>query len=250
MLKEDAEHPQANFFKGASLVRLKKYSSAEPYLVKAAQNNYQPAVAVQVNLLRAYVGRKQTEKALKKLGELAANGFGSLAVLNNEEFSYLENNRKYINLKKKVDENANPCKYGNDYKRLDFWIGEWDVYTNGTKTADSEISKSVGGCTLHEDYRTSGGFLGRSMSYFDPADKLYKQTWIDKFNNITYFKETKTKEGYLQMIAKSSSGNLSRMTYTYDPKADTVTQTMEASNNKGKTWNTNFTGVYKRKGKK
>ncbi len=145
------------------------------------------------------------------------------------------------------DEKAFPCRYGEEYKRLDFWLGEWDVFVKDKNTASSSITKSEGGCTLHEDYKTLGGFYGRSMNYFDPVDKKYTQIWVDKFNSITVFKEVESKEGYLKMQADKGNGTLTNMAYTHDPSTGNVTQTMESTKDGGKTWKQSFLGVYKKK---
>lgn len=140
-----------------------------------------------------------------------------------------------------------PCRYGDEYKPLDFWLGEWDVYVDDKMSATSSITKSEGGCTLHEDFKTLNGFYGRSMNYYDPSDKRYTQIWIDKFNNITVFKAIETKEGYLKMQADDGAGTLTNLDYTLDPQSGDVTQTMEGSKDGGKTWKKSFTGVYKKK---
>lgn len=144
-------------------------------------------------------------------------------------------------------EKAFPCRYGDEYKRLDFWLGEWDVYVKGKKTATSSITKSEGGCTLHEDYKTLAEFYGRSMNYYDPKDKKYTQIWIDKFNGITVFKEVDSRDGYLKMQADDGKGTLTNMDYTLDPTSGNVTQTMEGSKDGGKTWKQSFVGVYKKR---
>ncbi len=145
------------------------------------------------------------------------------------------------------DEKAFPCRYGDEYKRLDFWLGEWEVFVKDKKTATSSISKSEGGCTLHEDYKTISEFYGRSINYFDSKDKKYTQIWIDKFNNITIFKEVTAKDGYLKMQADDGKGTLTNMDYTLDSSTGNVTQTMESSKDEGKTWKKSFVGVYKKK---
>ena len=145
------------------------------------------------------------------------------------------------------DQKAFPCRYGDEYKKLDFWLGEWDVFVKDKKTATSSITKSEGGCTLHEDYKTFANFFGRSINYHDPSDGKYTQIWIDKFNGITTFKEIESREGYLKMQAENGKGTLTNMDYTFDEITGNVTQTMESSKDEGKTWKTTFIGVYKKK---
>lgn len=144
------------------------------------------------------------------------------------------------------DAKSFPCRYGDEYKPLDFWLGEWDVYVKDKKSGTSSITKSEGGCTLFEDYKTESGFYGRSMNYYDPVDKLYTQIWIDKFNQITTFKEAESRKGYLQMAATKGENNLIKMTYELDEATGNVTQTMEGSKDEGKTWKVTFVGVYKK----
>lgn len=144
-------------------------------------------------------------------------------------------------------EKAFPCRYDDKYKPLDFWLGEWDVYVNGQKTATSSITKSEGGCTLHEDYKTLTEFYGRSMNYYDSKDERYTQIWIDKFNSITVFKEVESRDGYLKLQADNGKGTLTNMDYTLDTTTGNVTQTVEGSKDGGKTWKRSFEGVYKKK---
>ncbi len=248
VFKTQPNDKNASFFKGASMVKLKKYEGAKKHLMDAEKNGYQPQIAINANLLRVHAGLQETQSVNDLLQKLAKNGFRALSVLNEAEFEYLSDDDTFNTLKLKVDANANPCKYGEEYKRLDFWIGEWDVYVNGSKIGTSSITKSEGGCTLYEDYKTASGFLGRSTNYYNPTDKLYTQIWIDKFNSITEFKELESKDGYLQMAATDKGdGNLTRMTYVQDPINGNVTQTMEASTDNGKTWASNFVGVYKKR---
>lgn len=145
------------------------------------------------------------------------------------------------------DPKAFPCRYGDEYKKLDFWLGEWNVYVKDKKTATSSITKSEGGCTLHEDYKTLTKYYGRSMNYHDPTDNKYTQVWIDKFNGITTFKEVESTDGYLKMQANDGKGTLTIMDYTLDPETGNVTQTMASSKDEGKTWQPVFNGVYKKK---
>ena len=235
----------ANFYKGASLVKLKKYNEAIPYLKSAKQNSYDPLLAVEVNLLRSYAGSNNKEELFNLFEALMTQNFALTYVLDEAEFQPFLKDEKFITIKKEVQKNANPCKHDPIFKKLDFWLGEWEVFVNATKVATSSITKSEGGCTLHEDYRTNAGFSGMSVNYIDVTDSLYTQIWIDKFNTKTIFKEHDSGPGFLVMLAKQKNNNLTKMGYHIDKTTGHVTQTIETSTDDGKTWNSSFTGIYK-----
>ena len=246
LLKFDNKNPVANFFKGASLVNLKDYKKAEEYLIYARTYQYTPTIAVNAHLLRMYAGMKNKDALIAELSSLVKNGFAAMSYLNRiQEFQYLNDDPDFMKMKKLVDVNARPCIYREEYKRLDFWIGHWDVMVNGNKYADSYITKSQDGCTLYEDYRTLRGFLGNSTNYFDTADSLYKQLWIAGTNSIIRYQEVEFRDGYLRM----ESPGVTRMTWVYDSIKDEVLQSAENTSDGGKTWTPGFTGLYVRKGK-
>ncbi|MEL6274934.1 MAG: hypothetical protein AAFU03_07520, partial [Bacteroidota bacterium] len=138
-----------------------------------------------------------------------------------------------------------PCFEDEQYSPLDFWLGEWDVYYDDRLIATSSITKSEGGCTLHENYVTVRGYTGRSLNYYDPTDSLYKQLWIDKGNNISKYRLLEARAGYVLMETYGGP-DLIRMAYKLDAAKDEVIQTLEQSEDKGQSWKTVFTGIYKR----
>ncbi len=248
ILENDKENAAANFFKGASLVRLQKYGDAQQYLLQARALEFQPAIAVDANLVRAYAGSQQTEILLAELERLASNGFAATGILRSAEFEYLEGNSDYDRIKGMVTANAFPCSNLDQYKKLDFWVGAWDIYdANDNLIARSDISKREGGCAVFEDYRTLTGFVGSSINYFDPADSTQKQTWIDLRNSVTNYVEVQDGEGTLQMVGDQGNNSLTRMTFVSEPDGNTVTQTFENSSDGGETWSAGFFGKYVRR---
>ncbi len=246
-LSANPENAQAWFFKGSSLVSQEKYDAGKSALEKAITYNFTNSNAVEARILQAEAGLKKTDAVFKRLERLVDQGFAAPQLFNRKEFSYLREEIAFKSALQKVEINANPCKHKPEHQRLDFWLGEWDVFVGGNKTAVSYITKSEGGCTLHEDYRTNGGFYGTSYNYFDPQDSVYKQIWIDKFNSITNYRAVDYADGKLVMLATRPNGNLSRMSYQWNEADQSVTQTMEGSSDEGKTWTSNFTGVYRKK---
>lgn len=246
-LKENNSDATAHFLKGASLIKLKKYKDGLHDLKKAEALKFANTFALRSYLIQGFAGSQQTSLLLSKLEVFTQEGFSGLNVFAEQEFEYLTENDAFQNLKQKVEANAFPCRFEKAKQRLDFWVGDWEVYVGGVKSADSKISKSVDNCSLFEDYRTLSGFTGSSLSYYDQADNLYKQTWIDRTNSVIHFKEIESKKGYLLMEGEGSKSGKVRMSYTYDPKDDSVTQTFDTTTDDGKTWNNGFTGVYKRR---
>ena len=248
ILKEDPRNGSAYFFKGASLVRLEKFKKAEIALKKALENGFAQN-PVNANLLRAYLGQNQTAKFFELLTKVADEGFSNYTYLNNEVFKEVKNNEEFKTAHKKIFENAFPCIAQKNTQRLDFWLGEWDIYNpnTGAKVAKSSITKSKDGCTLYEDYEHQSGFFGRSVNYYDPADKLYKQVWVDLRNRVSNYKEVASQEGVLTLQANLGNNTLTRTTWTYNKEDDTVLQAAENSNDNGKTWSPGFSGLYKRK---
>lgn len=245
-LRVDPDDAAANFFKGASLQRLGRNEEAVDFLERAGVLGYQPGNAVLLNLARALLGLGRDDEALDQLQSLADGGFGAIGLLQGPAFESLAGQPRFDAVRESVQRNARPCQYSDDNKRLDFWLGTWDVLSGGALIAESVISKSVDGCTLHEDYRTFGGYSGSSLNYFDSADGLYKQVWVDSRNAITLYAESARDENFLELRAQQANGTELRMNYRYDPDTDTVVQAVDSSSDGGETWTNGFLGTYRR----
>lgn len=145
---------------------------------------------------------------------------------------------------------AYPCQQEKESAQFDFWVGEWDVYVQGQLTGRSRIEALRGGCLITEHYETvPEGFAGKSLNFYDPAAKAWKQTWVDNSGGIVYF-EGHAKDGGMvftgERIGRSGRSSLTRMTFT--PGTDgTVRQFIEGSRDGGKTWGPVFDGQYVRR---
>ena len=60
-----------------------------------------------------------------------------------------------------------PCQ-SEAHRQFDFWVGEWNVYSNDRHAGVNLIRKVHGGCVLHEDYTAAtGGYSGYSLNIYD-----------------------------------------------------------------------------------
>jgi hypothetical protein len=135
-----------------------------------------------------------------------------------------------------------PCA-SPESNQLDFWLGTWKGTwsQNGKEgSAVNTITKTHGGCVVHENFvgAGAGGLIGSSYSVFDARSKGWKQTWVDN------------QGGYLSLIGGTDNGAMTfghgftakdgrkiqqRMRFT-NVKADSFDWYWESSPDEGKTW--------------
>jgi hypothetical protein len=145
--------------------------------------------------------------------------------------------------------------------QFDFWVGEWDVYPNVVVDpksdkklpliAHSRIEKLYGGCAVRENWMPVGGSGGGSLNNYDPATKLWHQTWIGPQPGRVEFdgglaggKMVLT--GFWAGVNGPGQDALIRMSYIPQPDGS-VRQFGEQSTDHGLTWAPNFDFIYKKR---
>lgn len=139
----------------------------------------------------------------------------------------------------------NPCETDERHHKLDFWIGEWEVYVNDTLAGHNVIESVAGGCALTESWINVRGIPGVSLNYFDTTDGKYKQIWVASGNH-TLFVEEHAEPGKLVMIAHSTNaeGVETQTRLTFTKQGENVRQLFENSTDGGETWTAGFDGLY------
>jgi len=140
-------------------------------------------------------------------------------------------------------------------KGLDFWVGTWDLtWTNGegeTAQGTNTITKILGGKVIEEafDGGTSMPLVGRSWSVYVPAEKIWKQTWVD--NNGSYLDFTGGWSGEEVILSREGltqgKPSIQRMRF-HDIQADSLQWKWEISFDEGKTWRLAWDIHYQRAG--
>ena len=144
-----------------------------------------------------------------------------------------------------VSAQPGPCT-APEYRQFDFWIGDWRVTTpDGKHAGDNRIEKVLDGCALHESWQGASGGRGFSYNAWDGDRKVWHQTWVDKQGTILLL-EGGLKDGAM-VLSGTQGATLNRITWTPN-KDGSVRQHWETSADRGKTWQTAFDGLYRRKG--
>ena len=145
-----------------------------------------------------------------------------------------------------------PSCQGTAYEAFDFWVGEWDIYPNGSdqKVADSRIEKVSAGCAVRENWMPLRGRPGTSLSAFDPATGGWHQLWVGGTPGRVFF-DGGAREGKMVLTGywgQDAAGNRSLVRMTYSVQDDgSVRQYGQASSDHGVTWSDSFDLIYRRK---
>ena len=144
-----------------------------------------------------------------------------------------------------------PCA-AEEFRALDFWVGEWDVYPAAKPdrlVAHSTIEKLYGGCAIRENWLPLKSAGGGSLSGYDPATKRWHQTWFGSAPGAVFFdggpadgKMVLT--GWWPGSGPNGEDGLTRMTYSQRDDG-AVRQHGEFSADHGLTWVLSFDLIYR-----
>ena len=140
---------------------------------------------------------------------------------------------------------------GPEYRRLDFWLGAWEVKDPaGGLEGDNLIAPIDGGCAVRESWTGHDGGTGTSLFWFDRALGRWKQVWVTSAGG---WKEKTEQPGavagavrFAGELPRPGGGTvLDRTTLTPLPDGR-VRQVIEQSADGGATWKT-WEGLYARR---
>ena len=143
---------------------------------------------------------------------------------------------------------AKPCT-SPAHRQFDFWIGTWNVTQAGKVAGQNKIESILNGCALMESWQGTGGVTGHSLNIYDNTRDVWHQTWVDSTGSLLTL-EGRFKDGamVLEGIAADEKGVKTRQRITWTAaSANEVRQLWESSVDAGKTWKTEFDGLYRRK---
>ena len=143
-----------------------------------------------------------------------------------------------------------PCA-SEAHAAFDFWVGEWEVYQNGTdtKVASSSIERLHNGCAIREHWQPLRGGGGSSLNSLDPKTGRWHQTWVGSGGGRVEFvggpvDGRMVLTGFWPGIGGPGKDGLVRMTYSA-LEDGSVRQHGEASFDEGLTWTTSFDLIYR-----
>ena len=81
------------------------------------------------------------------------------------------------------------CETMQGFNDFDFWLGEWNVYSNDEKRTfqgTNSITKHHKNCLVMENWTNAQGGTGSSMNYYDAVEDQWRQLWVAGGYSIDY----------------------------------------------------------------
>ena len=249
--KAEPENPRAAFGLGAALHETGRPAEAVPSLLRARTLGYQPANQTRFRLARAYAKLGENAKALAELQDAASNSFTNLQALQNADLDPLRADPAFVAVAEKVTRNAKPCEADPNFRRFDFWVGDWDVQQTGVPRApvgaSSHVERILSGCVIFENWEPGPGGAGKSFNIYNTVTKKWEQYWVDATGRITHYFGDFHDDGNLYYEADQfGTANKVRMIF-FNQGPDQVRQLGHVSTDGGRTWTVSFDLTYLRK---
>lgn len=249
-LKGADSDSSAWFNLGRAQIGTKDYDAALQSLEQAATHNFN-AQFVGFNQIKVLALQKRQSALIEKMESVAAQGLVTHAqILRDNAFDRYRGDDDFQKALAKIEINAYPCLSDENARHFDFWLGDWEVFAQGRKAGENKITRAVGGCAIHENYKTAGNYAGQSINYYDPVDKKWHQHWVGSSGDVYNFLEIDKAKGTIQFQSRylNPQGQINWMKMTFTENEDgSVRQFMENSSDEGQSWTTAFDGLYKRK---
>jgi len=146
-----------------------------------------------------------------------------------------------------------PCDQNPIYQKLDFWLGDWDVFDlkSGAKDGTNRIEKILKGCAIIENWSDANGGEGKSLFYVVRATGQWRQVWVEDSGGM---KEKALQDSYTgvgvsfqgEILHRDGTSHLDRTTLQ-PMTGGHVRQTIEISRDHGKTWEVVYDAEYRRR---
>lgn len=134
-----------------------------------------------------------------------------------------------------------------EFRQFDFWSGKWEVYAGDKLVGHNDITREEGDCVLHEHWAGLLGGTGQSVSYYDPGERQWFQTWTD--GSATFRRFQGRYEGSVMRLtaeSKTPAGKTRRHRMAFFNNADGSVRQLAETSEDGRGWKTVVDLIYRR----
>ncbi len=132
-----------------------------------------------------------------------------------------------------------------EFRQFAFWLGEWEVSSQGKPVGVNRIEADLDGCLITEHWRSHSGVSGRSLNVYDRTTQRWRQFWVDNQGGVLQLEGESDGEGSMRLQSNPNAPTRDRI--HWQRQADgSVRQRWEQSTDGGQQWNVVFDGLYRK----
>jgi len=204
---------------------------------------------------RVYAAMNKIDESVDWLTKATTAGYNSLPDLDSlADYKNIRESPKFAEIRKQLYEILYPCTKEPHSHDFDFWIGDWDTYSTGTKflTGHSHIEVMAGGCAILENYISTQLYTGKSFNYYDPEKGKWEQDWVGSSGaaDRSRYYNGEYRDGAMHFTSETTDAKgvktLGNFIF-YNIDKNTVRQYLELSTDGGKTYQVSYDLTYIRK---
>jgi hypothetical protein len=204
---------------------------------------------INLSIAEAFNKLNKTDSAYTWLQKLTDMGFPDYKTVETDSLlSNLHGQEKFQKIIAQLRKNNAPCTADVNYRQFDFWIGEWNVTSNGQPVGKSSIRLILDSCLIFENW--TGMKEGKSFNMYDVTTGKWKQTWVDYSGAWTEFIDGEYKDGKMVFHTrndKQTDGTfLMRRLSFFNLDNNHVRQFSEQSKDNGVSWSVEYDFLYTR----
>jgi hypothetical protein len=223
--------------------------------LKSAESLGWPVPMVAYRLATGHAAAGRLTDAVEELRRAVQHGFSQVALADSDPLlAKLRADARWPEVRDEMDRAAHPCKHEARARAFDFWLGTWDVVSNGapasTPPAENVITLEYGDCVVHEHWKSPSS-SGESFNVFDASQGAWFQTWVDDGGGLHQYRGNPDAEGNMRYTADlpyppDEKRRPTRLTF-FKQGADRVRQLSERTTDGGATWVVNYDLIYTRR---
>ena len=248
LTEKDPRNGSAWFQLGDALFAANQPEAAVPAFQKARQLAFQPPVSAE-RIVRAWVAAKNNDEALKQLERMAQGGFTAVALVESDQsLAPIRSDARYAAALARMRASASPCESYEQFKHLDFWVGDWAVYgAAGRLIGVNKVEKLLNGCLIIENWTGANGFVAKSMNFYDNSLRKWRQVWVDASGSAVWVSGELQADKSMRLSGsgRNAQGEFQRRMTLSKLENGAVRQYWEQSRDHGATWSNVFDGTYK-----
>ncbi len=188
------------------------------------------------------------DAALAKLEEAVKAGFNrKRTIMEDDDFESIRARPQFEAIVRSIAPPQGSDEVVSEHTEMDFWVGSWELQDrNGDRIATTKVTARQNGYVLEEQWHVAKQQNGTVLTWFDPAEEIWKQTRVRSDGQILQLSGKFVDEGVTftgRQTNQDGTVMQSRLRFVRSDDDNTVKYSIEESPD-GDEWKLLFNGTW------